>query len=357
MAHEGGAVVLGIDTMTVWEDMAGGKGGGLGGRGNKAGSPRKGAQKGSGGQRRQGLEGRGPTPKAEDRTGHPAKRRAAAAAKRAASSRTPAGSGARGGTRARYTPGKDAPEQVAGRNSVVEALRAEIPAKALYVAQFIEADDRVREAMKLALAQGVPLLEAPRHELDRMSDGALHQGLMLVVPPYEYAHPDDLLAAADSAAKTPLFAALDGVTDPRNLGAVLRSVAAFGGHGVLVPERRAAGMTAGAWKAAAGAGARVPVARAGNLTRALETYKKQGVVVVGLAADGAVALHELEAATEALCLVVGSEGKGMSRLVSETCDVTVRIPIASSTESLNAGVAAGIALYEVNRRREEARKR
>lgn len=339
--------------------MAGGKGGGLGGRGNKAGSPRKGAQKGSGGQRRQGLEGRGPTPKAEDRTKHPAARRAAAAAKRAnaTSSRTPSGSGARSGARPRYTPGKDAPEQVAGRNSVVEALRAEIPAKALYVAQFIESDDRVREAMKLALAQGVPLLEAPRHELDRMSDGALHQGVMLVVPAYEYAHPDDLLAAADAAAEAPLFAALDGVTDPRNLGAVLRSVAAFGGHGVLVPERRAAGMTAGAWKAAAGAGARVPVARAGNLTRALETYKKQGVVVVGLAADGTVALHELEAATDALCLVVGSEGKGMSRLVSETCDVTVRIPIASSTESLNAGVAAGIALYEVNRRREELRER
>ena len=333
------------------------KGGGLGGRGNKPGSFRKGAQKGSGGQRRQGLEGRGPTPKAEDRTGHPAKRKAASAAKRAASQRSAPGQ--RGGSapasRApRRTPGKDGPEQVAGRNSVVEALRAEIPAKALYVAQFIDSDDRVRESMKLATAQGIPLLEAPRHELDRMTNGALHQGVMLVVPAYEYAHPEDLLEEAFAAGETPLFAALDGVTDPRNLGAVLRSVAAFGGHGVIVPERRAAGMTAGAWKAAAGAGARVPVARAGNLTRALEGYKKQGVVVVGMAADGSVALHELEAATDPLCLVVGSEGKGMSRLVSEVCDVTVRIPIASSTESLNAGVAAGIALYEVNRRREEA---
>ncbi|GAA1979433.1 23S rRNA (guanosine(2251)-2'-O)-methyltransferase RlmB [Catenulispora subtropica] len=333
------------------------KGGGLGGRANKPGasSSRKGAQKGSGGQRRQGLEGRGPTPKAEDRTGHPAKRRAAAAAKRA-------GAGTCGGQRGgavpktvRRAPGKDGPEQVAGRNSVVEALRANIPAKALYVAQHIDSDDRVRESMKLAQEQGVPLLEAPRHELDRMTNGALHQGLMLVVPAYEYAHPDDLLEEVFAAAENPLFAALDGVTDPRNLGAVLRSVAAFGGHGVIVPERRAAGMTAGAWKAAAGAGARVPVARAGNLTRALEAYQKQGVVIAGLAADGAVALHELEAATDPLCLVVGSEGKGMSRLVSELCDVTVSIPIASSTESLNAGVAAGIALYEVNRRRAEAR--
>ena len=246
---------------------------------------------------------------------------------------------------------------VAGRNSVVEALRADIPAKALYVAQYIDSDDRVRESMKLAMEQGVPLLEAPRHELDRMTNGTLHQGVMLVMPPYEYAHPDDLLEEVFAAGDTPLFAALDGVTDPRNLGAVLRSVAAFGGHGVVVPERRAAGMTAGAWKAAAGAGARVPVARAGNLTRALETYKKQGVVIVGLAADGDVALHELTAAVDPLCLVVGSEGKGMSRLVTETCDVTVRIPIASTTESLNAGVAASIALYEINRRREAARGR
>jgi 23S rRNA (guanosine2251-2'-O)-methyltransferase len=340
--------------------MAGGKGGGLGGRGNKAGSPRKGAQKGSGGQRKQGLEGRGPTPKATERTKHPAAKRAAAATKRAAAAAQRGGTyaaGTRGGTvRQRYAPGKEAAEQVGGRNSVVEALRAGIPAKALYVAQYIDSDDRVRESMKLAVELGIPLLESPRHELDRMSSGALHQGVMLVVPAYEYMHPDDLLTEAFESGDAPLLAALDGVTDPRNLGAVLRSTAAFGGHGVIVPERRAAGMTAGAWKAAAGAASRTPVARAGNLTRALEAFQKQGVVIVGLAASGSVALHELEAATEPLCLVIGSEGKGMSRLVSETCDITVRIPIASTTESLNAGVAAGITLYEINRRREDARR-
>ena len=348
--------------------MTGGKGGGLGGRGNKAGSPRKGAQKGSGGQRKQGLEGRGPTPKAEERTKHPAARRAAAATRRAEAARqrgpNTSGSssqysaGTRGGTaRPRYAPGKEAAEQVGGRNSVVEALRAGIPAKALYIAQYIDSDDRVRESMKLALDLGIPLLEAPRHELDRMSSGAIHQGVMLVVPAYEYMHPDDLLTKAFESGDKPLLAALDGVTDPRNLGAVLRSTAAFGGHGVVVPERRAAGMSAGAWKAAAGAASRTPVARAGNLTRALEAFQKQGVVIVGLAADGDVALHELDAATDPLCLVIGSEGKGMSRLVSETCDVTVRIPIASTTESLNAGVAAGITLYEINRRREAKRGR
>jgi len=335
--------------------MAGGKGGGLGGRGNKAGSSRKGAMKGSGGQRKQGLEGKGPTPKAVDRAKHPAAKRAAAATRRAQGT----GTGGRGPARPKvpYKANRQISELIAGRNSVVEALRAQIPATTLYVAAMIDIDDRVRESITLATQRGLPVLEVSRQEVDRLTDGAIHQGIALQIPQYSYAHPDDLLRQAEDAAETPLIVALDGVTDPRNLGAVLRSVAAFGGHGVIVPERRAAGMTAGAWKASAGAGARIPVARAGNLTRALETYKKQGVVVAGLAADGALALHELEAATDPLCLVIGSEGKGMSRLVSEVCDVTVRIPIASTTESLNAGVAAGIALYEVNRRREQARSR
>ena len=129
-------------------------------------------------------------------------------------------------------------------------------------------------------------MEAPRPELDRMTNGLNHQGLVLQVPPYEYAHPEDLTAAAYDDGEDPLIVALDGVTDPRNLGAIVRSVAAFGGHGVVVPERRAAGMTAGAWKTSAGTAARIPVARATNLTRALEAYQKAGLAVVGLAADG-----------------------------------------------------------------------
>ena len=145
--------------------------------------------------------------------------------------------------------------------------------------------------------------------------------------------------------------ALDGVTDPRNLGAVVRSVAAFGGHGVVVPERRSAGMTAAAWKVSAGAAARVPVARASNLTRALEDLKASGCFVVGLDTGGDVALPDLELAGEPLVLVVGSEGKGLSRLVREACDAVVSIPMAGRVESLNAGVAAGVALYEVARRR------
>jgi 23S rRNA (guanosine2251-2'-O)-methyltransferase len=377
--------------------MAGGKRGGQGGRGAKPGSHRKGAAVGSGGQKRKGLEGRGPTPPASERKGHPAARQArradAAGAPAGRTGRPAAGApvgrtgrptagapvgragrpaaggrpaaarsgvagrpvaGGRPTTTRRPTrttrPDPNAPEVVAGRNPVVEALRASIPASALYVANGIELDERVREAIKLANELRIPLLDAERMELDRYAQGAVHQGLVLQVPPFDYLHPDELLDRAFSAG-VPLLVALDGVTDPRNLGAVVRSVGAFGGHGVLVPERRSAGMTAGAWKASAGAAARVPVARATNLTRTLTTYAERGLLVVGLAGKGSLDLMDLEAATEPLVLVVGSEGKGLSRLVQEHCDIVVRIPISSATESLNASVAAGVALYEVARRR------
>jgi 23S rRNA (guanosine2251-2'-O)-methyltransferase len=332
--------------------MAGGKGGGLGGRGNKSGSPRKGAQMGSGGQRRKSLEGKGPTPKAVDRTKHPAAKRAAAAAKRAQTGGAAGGRGTR--PKVPYKANRQISELIAGRNSVVEALRAEIPATTLYVATQIDIDDRVREALTLATGRALPILEVSRQEVDRLTDGAIHQGIALQIPQYTYAHPDDLIARATDAGEAPLIVALDGVTDPRNLGAVIRSAAAFGAHGVVVPERRSAGMTAGAWKTSAGAAARIPVAQAGNLTRALESYQKQGLLVVGLAAGGTMDLAELDAGTDPLVLVVGSEGKGLSRLVEQTCDLTVRIPIAASTESLNAGVAAAISLYEVAQRRGRA---
>jgi 23S rRNA (guanosine2251-2'-O)-methyltransferase len=193
--------------------------------------------------------------------------------------------------------------------------------------------------------------EVSRLELDRLTDRAVHQGVAAKVPAYEYAHPDDLLRAAEDASEPALIVALDSVTDPRNLGAVVRSASGFGAHGVLIPERRSAGMTASAWKVSAGAAARVPVARTVNLTRQLKSYAEQGLMVAGLAADGEVSLPDLDLADGPLVLVVGSEGKGLSRLVSETCDVRVAIPMATSLESLNAGVAAGIALYEIARRR------
>jgi 23S rRNA (guanosine2251-2'-O)-methyltransferase len=241
---------------------------------------------------------------------------------------------------------------VAGRNSVLESLRANIPASTLYIASRIETDDRVKETLKLATSRGLAVLEAPRGELDRITDGAVHQGVALAVPAYTYATVGDLINP--QVPGVPLVVALDGVTDPRNLGAVIRSVAAFGGHGVLVPERRSAGMTASAWKVSAGAAARVPVAKATNLTRALQELQKAGFFVVGLDMDGDVALPELGLVDTPLVIVVGSEGKGLSRLVAQTCDQIVSIPMSSAVESLNAGVAASVALYEVARGRAAA---
>jgi 23S rRNA (guanosine2251-2'-O)-methyltransferase len=357
--------------------MSGSKAG-RGGR-TKSGKPRA----GTGGKGRDKLEGKGPTPPAHLRPGHPAQRRAEAAAREAAprggtrragraepgdGPRSPAAGGGtgpggsgrlsaksaerRGEARPRTEAARargagDAPEIVAGRNAVLEALRAGVPAAALYAGPRRDADDRVREAVDIAAAADIPMIETGRAELDRLTGGSVHQGLALKVRPYDYAAPEELLDRARAAGAPALIVALDGVTDPRNLGAVARSAAAFGGHGVLVPARRSAKVTAGAWKASAGALARVPVAQVPNLTRALAAYQHAGLFVVGLDAGGAATVGDLAVADAPLVLVVGSEGRGLSRLVAERCDVLARIPMAADTESLNAGVAAGIALHAV----------
>ncbi len=297
---------------------------------------------GSGGRVKRGLEGKGPTPKAKDRPYHKA-HKAVARAQRDQSARP----------KRRTTKSSDA-EWIAGRNPVVEALRAGVPVNGLYVAEGAERDGRLREAFALAAEGGVSLLEVSRTELDRMTAGAVHQGLAARIPAYDYAHPDDLLDTAAAQGEPLLVVALDSVTDPRNLGAVVRSAAGFGAHGVLIPERRAAGMTASAWKTSAGAAARTPVAQAVNLVRQLKAYQDEGCMVIGLAADGDATLPDAIASGWAdgpLVIVVGSEGKGLSRLVADTCDQLISIPMASSLESLNAGVAASIARYAVSRAR------
>jgi 23S rRNA (guanosine2251-2'-O)-methyltransferase len=240
---------------------------------------------------------------------------------------------------------------IAGRNPVLETLRSPVPVIALHVGPRLDPDPRINQAVKIAADRGIPVVEAGRTELDRFSGGAVHQGIALRVRPYAYAHPEDLPARAAEAGEPPLIVALDGVTDPRNLGAIVRSAAAFGGHGVVVPVRRSAGVTAGAWKSSAGALARLPVAQTPNLARALAAYQDAGLFVAGLDAGGSVSVDELELADGPLVLVVGSEGQGLSRLVAERCDVLASIPIHRATESLNAGIAAGVALYEVSRRR------
>jgi 23S rRNA (guanosine2251-2'-O)-methyltransferase len=376
---------------------AGGKsrGGQKAGSGNRAksGKPRP----GTGGYGRRKLEGKGPTPPAEVRPGHPAQRRAAAAAaaRGKPGSRAPAKPGreradpAQDGAAGRpvaarpameersrgVTPGGPPPgtprgagrfanqgrgagsaaEVVAGRNAVLESLRAAVPALALHVGPRLDPDERIGEAIKLAADMGIPVVEAGRAELDRLTGGAVHQGLALRIRPYPYAHPGELIADGSRTGQAPpLIVALDGITDPRNLGAVARSVAAFGASGMLIPVRRSAGVTAGAWKASAGTLARVPVAQAPNLSRSLAAYAEAGLFLVGLDADAEDEIADVTLADGPLVLVIGSEGKGLSRLVSQQCDAVVKIPI-SGAESLNAGVAAGIALYEVSRLRGRGR--
>lgn len=296
---------------------------------------KKGPVVGSGGQRRRALEGRGPTPPAHLRANHPAAKRARAQQQQ--QQRRP-DKGA-----------KRTEETVLGRNPVLECLRAGVPATALYVALGTEADERLTESVTRAADRGIAILEVPRSDLDRMTINGLHQGIALQMPPYQYAHPDDLLAAALDMPPA-LLVALDNISDPRNLGAIVRSAAAFAGHGVLIPQRRSASVTAVAWRTSAGAAARIPVARATNLTRTLKDWGNRGLRVIGLDADGDTVLDDLDG-TDPLVVVVGSEGKGLSRLVRQNCDAVVSIPIVGVGESLNASVAAGVVLAEIARQR------
>lgn len=299
---------------------------------------KKGATVGSGGQRRKGLAAKGPTPKAEDRVSHPAARRARAEAKRAEDAK-------RGTQRLE--------DLVVGRNPVLEALRAGVPAEQLVVVDLIDLDDRVAEAVSLAADLGIPVRERPRRELDRLAGDVPHQGVVLRIAPFAYADPDDLLAARGAPrapglpGAPPLLVALDGITDPHNLGAIARSAAAFGAAGLLLPARRSAGVTAAAWRSSAGAFARLPVATVPNLAQALADAQEAGFFVVGLAGESAESVAGAAAHYRdvPVVIVVGAEGAGLSRLVAERSDTLASIPMPGGFESLNASVAAGIALH------------
>jgi 23S rRNA (guanosine2251-2'-O)-methyltransferase len=290
---------------------------------------------GSGGRVKRGLEPKGPTPKAKDREYH--KQHKIAQVKERAAGRKPQRKRASG----------DA-EWIIGRNPVVEALREGVPVNGVYVAENAERDGRLREAFQLSAEMGIPLLEVTKVELDRMTGFNGHQGLAARVPAYEYAHADDLIDDARNNQEEPLIVVLDHITDPRNLGAIVRSAAGFGAHGVVIPERRSASMTAAAWKTSAGAAARIKVAQTVNLTRQIKAYQDAGCMVIGLDMDGDLTLSTLgDLATGPLVVVVGSEGEGLSRLVSENCDHIVSIPMVNAVESLNAGVAASVTLYAI----------
>jgi 23S rRNA (guanosine2251-2'-O)-methyltransferase len=244
----------------------------------------------------------------------------------------------------RFDRRQSAQDAVAGKNSVVEALRAKVPAKELVVAIKVEIDEKISEAIRLAKNSDLPIKELPRRALDDLTGSANHQGIALVIKPFNYTDFDKLIS---NAKKPMMLIGLDGITDPHNLGAVVRSAAAFGADGVVIPERRNASMTGSAWKASAGAAARMPISQVTNLVRSIEDAKKAGCFVIGLDAEGDATLAKMNLATESIFIIVGSEGKGLSRLVRDKCDLVVSIPMQSTVESLNASVATAIVMYQV----------
>ena len=299
---------------------------------------KKGPSKGTGGNNKKRLSGKGPTPKAEDRPYHAAAKKRTGAAKPRTGASKP-----RSEKRSNFS---FHGEMVAGRNAVLEALRADVPSTELIVARSIDIDDRIEESLKLALKKSLPIREVHRADVEKISMNS--QGIALSIKPYQYSSLDEILLRA---AKPGLIVALDGVTDPRNLGAIIRSAAAFGADGVIIPERRSAAMTAAAWKTSAGAAARMQVAQVTNLNRAIEDVQERGYFVVGLDGESDELISNMKVATEPIMIIVGSEGKGLHKLTREKCDLVVKIPMRSTTESLNASVATSIALYAVDEAR------
>lgn len=282
---------------------------------------------GSGGKRRKGLKPKGPTPSAARRRENKGKKTTRAPKPRKAPTL------------------KKTFDLIIGRNPTLEALKTQVPASSLRIANGIDIDERIQESIRLANEQNIPIVEMDRRDLDRITDHGPHQGIALGVKPYEYRNLDKLI----SSKTNPIVVILDQVTDPRNLGAIIRSGAAFDVSAVVVGERRSVGVNAAVWKAAAGALAHLPVSQVVNIARTISELKKQGFFILGLSTEGAEQLPELDKdlSNKPLAIVVGSEGKGISRLVAEHCDLHVSIPITSKAESLNASVAASIVLYQI----------
>ena len=293
--------------------------------------------------RRRGLRGKGPTPRAENRPAHKKyQSKDESQRKRFERKRID-----RKRPDRRRDP-KEHVDTVAGRNAVLEALRAGIPAKELVVANGVDIDERLEESIRLAQKMGLGIREVERRQIENMTGIANHQGIALVAKPFQYSSQKEIFARAKSPA---LFVAVDGVTDPRNVGAIARSAAAFSADGLLIPERRNAPLTAAAWKSSAGAAARLPIAQITNLVRSMQDAKEFGCFVVGLDGDADTSVDAMEIADQNLYVVVGSEGRGLSRLVRENCDLLISIPMSNTVESLNASVAMSIALFAIDRKR------
>ena len=240
---------------------------------------------------------------------------------------------------------------VGGLHPVRELLRSDHQVTRLLVAEQRERSPVLEEILARARERGVPLEEVGRYRLDELTQGLAHQGVVAVGPPFPYVSLRELLERLDADVEPPLLVALDGVTDPHNLGSIARSADALGAHGLLLPDRRNASVTATAEKASAGALAHLPVVAVTNLVRALGQLHDLGVWSLGLDGGAREELAEHPLVTEPCVLVVGAEGAGLSRLTRERCDALVRLPMRGHVASLNASVAAGVALAGVQQRR------
>ena len=238
---------------------------------------------------------------------------------------------------------------IEGRNAVIEALRAGTAIDKIYL-QKGETDRTLGHVASKARAAGIVVVEADRRKLDAMSRTHAHQGVIALAAVREYASVADILRAAEERGEPPLVVVCDEISDPQNLGAIIRTAECAGAHGVIIPKRRSAGLTAIVAKTSAGAVAHVPVARVPNIPALLKDLKKQGVWVFGTAADGDTALYTADLKGPA-AIVIGSEGTGMTRLAAENCDFLVSIPMRGKLSSLNASAAAAILLYEAVRQR------
>lgn len=238
---------------------------------------------------------------------------------------------------------------IEGRNAVIEALRVGTNMDKIMIARG-ETDATLGHIASKAREKGIVVVDVDRRKLDYMSQTHAHQGVIAVAAVREYVSVDDILAVAAERGESPLLVICDEISDPHNLGAIIRTAECAGAHGVIIPKRRSAGLTAVVAKTSAGAVSHVPVARVANLTACLKELKEQGLWIFGTAADGAVNLYQADLKGPA-AIVIGSEGSGMSRLVAENCDFTVSIPMKGKLNSLNASASAAILLYEAVRQR------
>lgn len=245
---------------------------------------------------------------------------------------------------------EEAPENMLeGRNAVTEALSAGRTIDKLFVADG-DTDRALARICAMAKQAGAVVVPTDRRKLDYMSATGAHQGVIAMVAAHDYASIDDILKKAQDAGEPPLIVICDELSDPHNLGAIIRTAECAGAHGIIIPKRRSVGLTAVVGKASAGALEYMPVARVSNITAAIDTLKKAGVWVYGTAAEGDTTLYKADLKSAA-AIVIGNEGEGMSRLVSERCDFKVSIPMKGSISSLNASAAAAIMLYEAVRQR------